>query len=111
MPKSRRAVHVSKRPKHLTRKDADARGLPDGRALTPAQIAELNLHAREFTWALFGVCQLAGMINVDEKAISAVAAHAQSPFSAATKKARPEDVSRFLLVPPKGFELPKRTEK
>ena len=51
------------------------------------------------------------MINVDEKAISAVAAHAQSPFSAATKKARPEDVSRFLLVPPKGFELPKRTEK
>ena len=92
-------------PKNKNARHLDRRGLPDGRGLILKDIELLNRVARESGWVQFGVCQITAMINVDERAVSAVAMHPQSPFSVVTKKARPEDVSKFLLNPPKGFEV------
>lgn len=81
--------------------------MPDGRALKPEDIEKLNRVARDYEWVLFGCSQLAGMLNIHLRLITAVASHPQSPFGAAGKKARPEWVFAFLRDPPKGFASPK----
>jgi hypothetical protein len=107
MPKSRRVTPVSKHSKRPKCKDADARGLPAGRKLGSREIAELNEMAKDYHWVLFGIGQLAVMLNIHPKLVSAVAGHTQSPFGAAGRRGRPEWVLKFLHEPPKGFEPPK----
>ena len=81
----------------------DRRGLPSGKNLTAAEVAELRQVARDYPWVLFGVLQLAAMMEVHPDIISAVANHRDSPFYRELKKSRPERIHAFLENPPSDF--------
>lgn len=67
-----------------------------------SETARLVTIAKENPWRLFGCGDLARILGVDDKLISAINAHRQTPFVG--KKARPEWLIAWLQSNP-GFSV------
>jgi len=77
--------------------------LPTGKNIDAEDVEKLRRVARDFPWVLFGVLQIAAMMELGVDLITGVANHRDTPFLKKTKRARPERVLAFLENPPSDF--------
>lgn len=94
----------SKKARPPTPPRTDERGLPSGRNSTAAEIALLREVCADYPCVMFGILQIAAIMELHPRVITAVAAHPGSPLLRHTKKGRPEWVLEFLRHPPPDFE-------